>query len=270
MSQRFGILGLGNLASAIVHCALKAGVLDKQVTWGCTHSEESARLRSEALGIAVSSSRDLVNHLPGTSVLLVGLKPYQLAEVLPTLREQGLPADCVVISIAAGATLAQLEGWLGARQPIVRAMTNTPAQVGEGCTALCYSVAVTEPQQAFMHKLFASVGLAIDLGESYFDVHTALAGSGPAFVLTLMEGLADGAVKAGLPRKQARLLVPQLLKGTAALVEQTGEHTGQLRDKVTTPAGTTAAGLHTIEQGAVRYWLGQAVQAATDRCKELA
>jgi pyrroline-5-carboxylate reductase len=265
------ILGLGNLASAIVSGALEAGVLTPEQLTGLCHSQASAEKRSAQLGFPVYSQASFPSQLLAEAdFVLLGLKPYQLPKVLPGLLAQGLKPDGLVISIAAGAKLDQLTGWLGrSEQPTLRAMTNTPAQAKAACTALCANAGVTPEQHAWAMQLFSSVGLAIDLPESQFDPFTALAGSGPAFVLTLIEAFQDGGVEAGLPRKAVQAIVPQLLKGTVALLEHRAQHPAQLRDEVTTPAGTTAAGLAALEAGAVRSDIANAVQAATQRCKAL-
>jgi pyrroline-5-carboxylate reductase len=174
-----------------------------------------------------------------------------------------------LISVLAGVTLARLQrlfpGW-----QVVRAVPNTPAMVRQGLTALAWGETLSAAQRSWLLQLFAQVGEVLELPESHLDAFLALTSSGPAFVALVVEALADGAVAAGLPRQQALHLAQRTLAGTVALLEQQQLHPAQLKDMVSSPGGTTIAGLRQLEQAGVRSGLMEAVMAAAARSRELA
>ncbi|MFM8893362.1 MAG: pyrroline-5-carboxylate reductase [Planctomycetia bacterium] len=179
-----------------------------------------------------------------------------------------LPVDAVIVSIVAGLTLEKLAEYTGRRR-IVRVMPNTPCLVGRGVSVVCRTPAVPDDAAARIKTLLESVGSVHEADESLLDAVTGLSGSGPGFVALLVEALADGGVKAGLPRNLALALAIETLSGTAALLEQTGEHPAQIKDRVSSPGGTTIAGLAVLEQRGVRGALIDAVVTAAGRAREL-
>ena len=172
------------------------------------------------------------------------------------------------MSIVAGATLETLAQALG-HQRVVRIMPNTPCQVGASASAFSCGEAATRADADTVSRLFSSVGKVFELRESLLDAVTGLSGSGPAFVCLVIEALADGGVRAGLPRDVAQTLAAQTVLGTARMVLETGRHPGQLKDDVASPGGTTIAGLHALERAGVRGGLMDAVLAAAERAREL-
>jgi len=191
--------------------------------------------------------------------------------VKPLLQEVGaaLTAQHLLVSIATGITLADLEAASGGACRVVRVMPNTPCMVGQTAAALCLGSKASPGDEAAVKTLFSAVGRCYTVGEHLIDAVTGLSGSGPAYVFLVIEALSDGGVRAGLPRDIATGLAAQTVAGAAAMVLQTGKHTGELKDMVTSPGGTTIAGLHALESGGVRAALMDAVVAATNRAKEL-
>lgn len=189
--------------------------------------------------------------------------PAVLSELGPTLGQ------ALVISIVAGVMIRTIEEQTGDATRVVRAMPNTPALVREGMTALAPGVGVSNEDIRLVRTMFEAVGRVVLVEERMMDAVTGLSGSGPAYIFQAIEALADGGVMMGLPRQTAELLAAQTVLGSARLVLESGVHPAQLKDRVTSPGGTTIAGLHQLEQGGFRAALMAAVEAATMRSKEL-
>lgn len=200
-----------------------------------------------------------------TEVMLLAVKPQSLKSVAASLVDA--PAPCIV-SILAGVTLTQLEDLFPAKA-IIRAMPNTPAQVGAGVTAIAPNALVTTAQMQAVHKIFQAVGTVVEVAESLMNAVTGLSGSGPAYVALMIEAMADGGVAAGLPRAIAMQLATQTVLGTAQLLTETKLHPAQLKDQVTSPAGTTIAAIAQLEKSGLRSAMIEAVLAATRRADEL-
>jgi len=201
-----------------------------------------------------------------SEILFLAVKP----QLFPTVvAEMGrLSATELVISIMAGIPLQQLQQAFP-KQKVVRTMPNTPALVGAGITAISYGPGVTPAQVEQVEKLFRAVGEVVRVAESQMDAVTALSGSGPGYLAVILEGLIDGGVQVGLPRPIATQLALQTLAGTAALLQQENLHPAVLKDRVTSPGGTTIAGIQALEQAGVRGALMQAVRAAYERSCQL-
>jgi pyrroline-5-carboxylate reductase len=196
--------------------------------------------------------------------------PAVLAEIAPVLRERLAGGKApVVVSMAAGFSLGKIRSLLGAPVPLVRIMPNTPALVSQGVIAMAVSPETPEEKATELEKILAAAGMVDRVEERYLDAVTGLSGSGPAFVCLFIEALADGGVLAGLPRDKALRYAAQTVLGTAALVKETGRHPGELKDMVTSPGGTTIAGVAALENGAFRGTVMNAVTAAWRRSTEL-
>lgn len=204
------------------------------------------------------------------STILLAIKPQIFAEVASVLNRTlaNSTSKPLIISILAGVKLSQLESYLP-QLPVVRAMPNTPATVGAGITALSMGSHTTDSDRQIAKKLFASVGEVVEVAENLMDAVTGLSGSGPAYAAIIVEALADGGVKSGLPRDIAMQLTLATIKGTVELLQTTKIHPAELKDRVTSPGGTTIAGVAELESGGLRSALIQAVQAATKRSLEL-
>jgi pyrroline-5-carboxylate reductase len=261
VSGKLGVVGIGVMGKALAQGLMAKQVYTAQHIWAAARTEATCQAVSKNLGIA--AYRDYQAVLAETDTLLLCVKPAQAASVLARLKTLGLRPDTLVISIVAGFTLAQMADALGPDQPVIRAMTNTPCLVGQGMTALCGGPTVSAEQLTRARLIFEAVGSCVDLDESYFNAVTGLSGSGPAYLYLIMEALADGGVRVGLPRETALKIVSQMVLGAATMVQQSGRHPAALRDDVTTPAGCTIGALLTLEDGKIRSVLARAVEEAT-------
>ena len=261
-----GIFGVGNLGGALAEGALAANAVKRVIAAdvAATRLQELSERLDD--GFAVDSPADPAVR---SDVVVLAVKPHTLPTVLKGIRP-GLEPGSVVVSVAAGVPIMRIERELPEGCPVVRAMPNLAMLVGESATALCANAAVTDQQLLAVEAIFRSVGSTARVAESQMHAVTGLSGSGPAYVSLLIEGLAGGAVKQGLPPDTARRLACQLLYGTAKLLLDRDLHPAVLRDQVTTPAGTTVAGLHELEAAGVRGALMSAVEAAAERSAELA
>jgi pyrroline-5-carboxylate reductase len=265
-NDRIGFIGAGNMAIALLRGLLRA----QRVTPEQIRISDVDRSKREACATshgvrAAASNPELC---AWASVLVLAVKPQSLPGVLSECATTIAP-EALVISIAAGVRSSTIDAGLAQRARIVRAMPNTPALVGAGATALCAGARATAADVEFVRSLFDAVGRSVVVDETQMDVVTGLSGSGPAYVMLVIESLADGAVAAGLSRETALLLATQTVLGSAQLLLESGEHPATWKDRVTSPGGTTAAGLAALEGGRLRHTLARAVQHATRRAREL-
>jgi pyrroline-5-carboxylate reductase len=230
-------------------------------------------LKSERLGelhdkygIETTSDNDALAHW--ADILVIAVKPQIVDRILTPLSTAVSEGD-LVISVAAGVPLESLEARLGPKARVIRAMPNTAAIALAGATAIAPGTHATGADLEVAKALFEAVGRCVTVDESLLDAVTGLSGSGPAYVMLMIEALADGGVKVGLGRDIALLLAAQTVYGAAKLQLETGEHPGRLKDMVTSPGGTAIAGLHTLEAGGLRRTLIDAVEAAATRAAEL-
>ena len=264
-TRRLGFLGAGNMSGGLVKGLIQAGVTPERVSVSDV-SEDRRQELHEWYGVAATADNGAL--VRGCDVVVLAVKPQILGNVLGEIAGD-VRADQLVVSIAAGIPIAAIEGRLPAKTRVVRAMPNAPAMVQAGATAIAGGSHAREDDMRIARELFDAVGKVVVLDEHQLDAVTGLSGSGPAYVMLVIEALADGGVKMGLPRAAAHLLAVQTVLGSAALVLQSGEHPARLKDKVTSPGGTTIAGLHALERGGLRGVLMDAVEAATKRAAEL-
>ncbi len=217
---------------------------------------------------ALEENADIVK---AAEIVLVAVKPHHVRAMLESLQQE--LADKLLISIAAGIQITQLEAWAGASshspRRVVRAMPNTPALVGAGATAFARGCASTSQDGSVSEQIFRAVGMAVEVPESLLDAVTGLSGSGPAFAFMAIEAMADGGVAEGLPRTLAQRLAAQTLLGAARMVLETSEHPGVLKDAVTSPGGTTIQGIASLEESGFRSAWIKAIAAASRRAREL-
>jgi pyrroline-5-carboxylate reductase len=267
MSNAFelGFLGAGRMATALAQGIVRAGLVPAS---GIIASDIEPAAREQFSSSTGGRCTDRNSDVARASTIVVAVKPHQVASVLAELRETP-DARPLVVSIAAGITLAKLESALAPGARVVRVMPNTPALVGTSATAYALGTSATPPDAAWVQKLFESVGVAFAVKESLLDAVTGLSGSGPAYGYLMIEALSDGGVAAGLPRDIATRLAAQTLMGAARMVLETGLHPGALKDQVTSPGGTTIDGLHELEKAGVRAGLIQAVRTAAEKSRRL-
>jgi len=259
---KVGFIGAGNMASALMRGLLRAGSAPAQLVATDVDAAKLEALRNE-LGIVVEPT--IAGLVAACGVVVLAVKPKVVLEVLGECS----PGGRLWISVAAGITTAQIEAALDGEARVVRAMPNTPALVGEGATGLCAGRHLLPGDLELAQRLFLSAGTTVVVEEHLLDAVTGLSGSGPAYVLLMIEALAEGGVRAGLTREVALQLATQTVRGTATLLQQTKQHPAQLKDMVTSPGGTTARGVQVLEQRGVRGALLDAVVAATERSAEL-
>ncbi|MDR1301317.1 MAG: pyrroline-5-carboxylate reductase [Treponema sp.] len=281
MTKIIACIGSGNMGLALMKGAARSMSGDCSVhdySIGFTDTDQAkATSAAEAIGASVYASNSAA--VSQGDFVFLAVKPQVLAEVLteigPTISNRISAGSApILVSMAAGWSIKRIQTVLAGSgnrvvPGIIRIMPNTPALVGQGIIALASSPEVPESKSAELKQILAGSGLVDTLEEQYLDAVTALSGSGPAFVYVFIEALADGGVRSGLPRDKALRYAVQTLLGATAMVQETGKHPGELKDMVTSPGGTTIAGLAALETGAFRGIVMNAVDAAWKRSKEL-
>ena len=265
-SARIAVLGAGQLGEAILAGLLRAGILSQDQLVATAAHQSRADYIAERFNIRASvGNRDAVNN---ANLILLSVKPRMVKQVLEEIRDD-LHEGQVLISTVASVPTRYIENLVGKRIPVVRTMPNTPCLIRMGMTALCAG-AYAEPQHLDVgRQVFDCLGRTIIVDERHMDAVTGLSASGPAYVYIIIESLAEGGVKMGLPRDIATELAAQTVLGAGSMVLQSGEHPARLKDKVTTPAGCTIDGILELEEGGLRVTLIKAVVRATERAKEL-
>lgn len=254
------------MGQALLRGILRSGILSSSDILVCDVAREPLARLLEETGVAFTTSPMEVAEKAAT--ILLAVKPKNLPAVFMDMPP-GLMANKLVLSVAAGVTLAQLANYLPRGSRIVRVMPNTPALVGKGASAYAAESDVTAADIEFVEKAFGSVGIVRRVEENLLDAVTGLSGSGPAYVFTIIEALADGGVQCGLPRALALELAASTVAGAAAMVLESGEHPAVLRDAVASPGGTTIAGIAALEAGGLRRALMEAVNSAARRSAEM-
>jgi len=265
-NKAIGIIGGGNMGAVL----LKGMISGNLVTVGTVTVSDVDRQRRHYLTetYGITATADNADAVTGVDIVILAVKPQQMGEVLSGIAD-ALDASTLVISIAAGITTRFIEDNLGKGIHVIRVMPNTPALIGEGATAIAGGRHTTEEELTMARQIFDSIGLTVIVEEKLMDAVTGLSGSGPAYVFTIIEALSDGGVSMGLPRDIALKLAAQTLLGAARLCLEGDRHPGQLRDMVTSPGGTTIAGLKALEEGKLRATLMSAVEEATRRSRDL-
>jgi pyrroline-5-carboxylate reductase len=264
--RKIGFLGGGNMAAALIRGLLHSETMAAdQIRASDVKAERLAELR-EKFGIQTSLDNDEI--VRWADIIVIAVKPQIVDRILAPIGVAMSPDD-LVISIAAGVPLEAFESRLPKGARVIRSMPNTAAMALAAATAIAPGSHATEDDVATAKALFEAVGRCVVLDESLLDAVTGLSGSGPAYVMLMIEALADGGVKVGLGRDTALLLAAQTVYGAAKLQLETGEHPGRLKDMVTSPGGTAIAGLHTLESGGLRRTLIDAVEVASNRSAEL-
>lgn len=253
------MIGGGKMGQALLRGMIKAGwIAPPEASVVEVSADQRDRLSALLPGVEILSSP-----MPGVPAVLA-VKPHFVLDVARSLENPGL-----VVSIAAGITIAAMEQALPPDTRVLRVMPNTPALVGVGAAAIARGALATDEDLAWTHSMFESVGAAVTVTEPQLDAVTGLSGSGPAYIFLVAEAMADAGVAAGLPRPVAELLAHQTIRGAGTMLTDSGSSATDLRIGVTTPAGTTAAGLRVLEERAVRSAIIDAVHAAAERSRGL-
>jgi pyrroline-5-carboxylate reductase len=264
--KKLGFLGAGNMAGALIKGLCHGNVLPPaSIVASDVKAERLEQLKTQHGIRTTTDNHALVREV---DVIVLSVKPQVIDKVLSEVGGD-VRKDQLVVSVAAGVPIEAIEMRLPPGSRVVRSMPNTPATVQAGATAIARGGHASEADLALARSLFEAVGRVVTIDEVQLDAVTGLSGSGPAYIMLIIEALADGGVKVGLHRDTALLLAAQTVLGSARLLLETGEHPGRLKDMVTSPGGTAIAGLHTLESGALRKTLIDAVEAATKRASEL-
>jgi pyrroline-5-carboxylate reductase len=266
INGKIGFIGAGTLGEAIISGLEKTGQVLMGNLYASDVNEERLQYIKETYQINTClSNRQLVQEC---DIILIAIKPQTFDEALSELRESFL-SNKLVISVVAGVSVAKLYQYLPDTVSVARVMPNTPCLIGKGVSAVTFSKNITDIHREWTMTILEAVGKVHVLPERLMDAVTGLSGSGPAYIYLVIEALSDAGVRAGLPRELSLDLAVQTVMGAAAMVETTKTHPAVLKDKVTTPAGTTISGLHVLERAGVRVAFMDAVMAAAQRSKEL-
>ena len=264
--KTLGVIGGGVMGEALLSRLIDQGIFLPHCIVVSDPQIERLSYLEQTYGVKTTSSNAKV--VSKAQVLLLAIKPQMLSLVSEDLADLANSYFPLAISILAGVSLARLRlcfpDWT-----MIRAMPNTPATIGAGMTALAAGPEVNPDQWQQAREIFASVGSVVDVPELWLDAVTAVSGSGPGYIALVVEALADGGVSVGLPRAMAMELALQTIKGTAELLQETNLHPGVLKDRVTSPGGTTIAGIAELEKAGLRAAMMAAVRAAYHRSKEL-
>ena len=264
--SNIGFLGAGKMATALAKGFVRAEmVVPREIIASDPFVTARKIFTGEVGAKTVATNLDVAKF---ADVLILATKPDQVPAALAEIS-RAFTKSHLLVSIAAGVTIAKLEAALPAGARVIRVMPNTPALVSAAASAFALGNHATVADGELAKKLLSAVGIAFQVKENLLDAVTGLSGSGPAYVYQFIEALSDGGVAAGLPRDIATKLAAQTVLGGAKMVLETGQHPGALKDQVTSPGGTTIEGLHALEKGKLRATVMSAVRAATEKSKKL-
>jgi len=264
--KKLALIGAGKLGEGLLSSLLASQLIPADRVWATVAHQPRADYLAQKYGVWTGTDNSAA--VAGASLVLICLKPQQVKGFLQEVKKS-LRRDALLISVAASVTTGLIEGELGHAARIVRAMPNTPCLIRQGMTAIARGTHATDDDVQLAQELFRSMGRTAVADEKHMDAITGLSGSGPAYVYMMIESLAEGGVKLGLPRDLSTLLSAQTLLGASAMVLETGEHPAKLKDVVTTPAGCTIDGLLELEDGGLRVTLIKAVVRAGERARQL-
>jgi pyrroline-5-carboxylate reductase len=266
MRKKIGFIGAGKMAQAMIGGIAQANGIRKEYIMASAATEKTINAISEKYGILVSlNNKDVARF---ADILILAVKPDQHAGIIEEIKNE-LNQNTILVTIAAGITLADIERLVGLSVKTVRTMPNTPSLVGEGMTALCANSYISEEELLAVEQLLQCFGQTERLDEKLMDAVPSISGSSPAYVYMLIEAMADGGVRHGIPRDQAYRLAAQAVLGAAKMVLETGRHPGELKDQVCTPGGATIEAVATLEREQFRGSIIAAMESCTSKVKNL-
>ena len=266
MNKKIGFIGCGNMGKAILTGILASNEVPKENIYVSTKSEKSRKAIEDEFKVKTTlNSKEVAKF---SDILFLAIKPNIFKEILLDIKEN-ISKDTIVISIAAGISIENMEEWLGDYYKIVRTMPNTPALVGEAISAICANKNLREDEMKDVFKIFNMFGEYEVLEEKYFHGFIALCGSSPAYVFMFIEAMADAAVKLGIPRNKAYKMAEQAVLGSAKLALETGKHPGELKDMVCSPEGTTIEAVIELENGGFRSTIIKALEKCAEKSKNM-
>lgn len=261
-----GFIGCGNMAQAMLKGITGKKLYDPADIMAADRSGQALETAKKNLGIRTTT--DNCEVAGRADVLVLAVKPFHFETVIRQIRDAVRP-ETLIISIAAGQTIANIEKFFGKNIKLVRSMPNTPALVLEGAAGVCFNANVTESEKKTAMELFSSFGIAHEVPESLINTVVGVSGSSPAYVFMFIEAMADAAVADGMPRAQAYELAAQAVLGSARMVLETGKHPGELKDMVCSPAGTTIEAVRVLEEKGFRSAVIEAQMACVKRADEM-
>ena len=264
--MKIGFIGLGNMARAIIGGMLKEGIVEAKDIIGSAKTQATMDKMAKEYDISVTN--DNAEVAAKADVLVLAVKPQFFEEVINEIKTV-TKEETLIISIAAGKSIAWIEEAFGKQIKLVRCMPNTPALVGEGCTGVCINSKVSKDETEYSLKLMESFGRASIIPERLIDAVGAVSGSSPAFVFMFIEAMADAGVAAGMTRAQAYEFAAQAVCGSAKLMLESGKHPGELKDMVCSPGGTTIQGVRVLEEKGMRGAVMDALAACIEKTKKL-
>ncbi|ULT57997.1 pyrroline-5-carboxylate reductase [Neobacillus drentensis] len=266
MIKKIGFIGAGKMAQAMIGGILQANGVSKENIMASASTERTIQAISEKYRILVSlNNKDVARF---ADILILAVKPDQHAGIIEEMKNE-IKQSTIIVTIAAGITLADIEQLFGLAVKTVRTMPNTPSLVGEGMTALCANSYIKEEELAAVEQLLQCFGQTERLDEKLMDAIPSISGSSPAYVYMLIEAMADGGVRQGIPRDQAYRLAAQAVLGAAKMVLETDRHPGELKDQVCTPGGATIEAVATLEREQFRGSIIAAMESCTSKVKKL-
>lgn len=264
--KRIVFIGAGSMGQALIKGLLETGLVERENLAASARSQKT--LDGLARDFSIQTYSDNKVMVEKADIIILAVKPQVIGQVLQELKNV-ITSRQLVISIAAGINLAYLESNLAAQVPVIRVMPNTPCLVREGACGVSLGTYVGDELGKLVEELLSAVGKVVVVPEKLLNAVTGLSGSGPAYIYLAIEALADGGVREGLPRNQALTLAAQTVLGAAKMVLETGEHPGVLKDKVTSPAGTTIEAVASLEKDGLRSALIRAVTVASQKSEQL-
>ena len=266
LKEKIGFIGGGKMGEALINGILRAGLSSSDKIMVSDVDKKRLQILEKEAGIKTTQDNKKITS--DSDIIILAVKPNMMGSVLDELNSE-ITSKHLIISIAAGIPLSFIESSLNKGCRAIRVMPNTPCLVGETAAGYVLGKKATRNDGKLVGQLLDAVGKSFLLDEKYLDAVTGLSGSGPAFIYVVIEALADGGIKMGLPRDVAITLAAQTAFGAAKMVLESGTHIGHLRDSVASPGGTTIEGLHALEKGGIRNALIDAVEAATKKSKSL-
>jgi pyrroline-5-carboxylate reductase len=266
MNKKIGFIGCGNMGSSMVGGLIKSEFLKADSIIISTKSELSANKLEDKFNVSTTLDSKVVAR--EAEIIILAVKPFMYKGIIDEIKTE-LNKEKLIITVAAGITISNMEEWLGDGFKIIRTMPNTPALVGQAMSAVCPNNNISNDELEYCFKIFESFGECVQLEEKDFHAFTALCGSSPAYVFMFIEAMADGAVKLGIPRAKSYKMAAQSVLGSAKMVLETGKHPGELKDMVCSPGGTTIDAVVELEKLGFRNSVIQAIDKCAEKSKNM-
>ncbi|MCR1971006.1 pyrroline-5-carboxylate reductase [Clostridium cochlearium] len=266
MKKNIGLIGCGNMAQAMITGIVSSKIVFGENVFVSDKDEEKLKYIKEKFNVNISKDNKEVAE--NSDIIILAVKPNKYGEVIQGIKDY-VKKDVIIVVIGAGITIDYVEESFEKKLKIIRTMPNTPALVGEGMSAICYNELITENDLEDVVNIFKSFGKVEIIEEDLMDAIPAISGSSPAYVYMFIEALADGAVLDGVPRDKAYKMAAQSVLGAAKMVLETGEHPGELKDRVCSPAGTTIEAVYSLEKNNFRGTIMEAMRKCNDKTREM-